>query len=167
LADTEFEMSDKIGNQFVAEARRYLLEVYLPRIERCAESLTDEQIWWRPNEESNSIGNLLLHLAGSTRMWVVSGVGGCEVERDRQSEFDERAMLPRAELLSRLRDSLAEADGVLKNFDSSKILENRRVRDDEQPALDSLFHAVEHFAMHAGQIFLLTKIIMGKDLSLY
>ena len=77
------------------------------------------------------------------------------------------AMLPRTELLSHLKNSLAEADGVLKNFNSSQILDNRRVRDDEQPALDSLFHAVEHFAMHAGQIFLLTKIITGKNLRLY
>ena len=160
-------MSDNVSNRFIAEARRYLLEVYLPRIEQCVGSLSDEQIWWRPNEESNSIGNLLLHLAGSTRMWVVSGVGGHEVKRDRQSEFDERTMIPGAELLSRLKNSLAEADEVLKNFGSSKLLENRRVRDDEQPALDSLFHAVEHFAMHAGQIFLLTKIITSRNLRLY
>ncbi|MBA2339967.1 MAG: DUF1572 family protein [Pyrinomonadaceae bacterium] len=160
-------MTNDTATSFVAEARKYLFDVYLPRVERCVEELTDEQIWWRPNEQSNSIGNLLLHLAGSTRMWIVSGVGGKAVERDRQAEFDERSIVPRQELLMLLKNSLREADEVLANYDASKLQELHRVKDDTVTSLEALFHAVEHFAMHAGQIMLLTKIITSRDLRLY
>src|SRR5919112_5003220 len=76
------------GRAFIEEARRLLREDYLPKIERCLEQLDDAQIWWRPNAQSNSVGNLLLHLAGNARQWVVCGVGGGRDARERQAEFD-------------------------------------------------------------------------------
>jgi len=160
-------MTNTIAQSFVAEARRYLSSVYLPRIEQCLEQLTDEQIWWRPNEQSNSIGNLLLHLAGSTRMWIVGGVGGEVVARDRQQEFDERAPVSRYKVLALLKDSITAADNILETFDASKLQQKRRVNKDEVTSLEALFHAIEHFSMHTGQIMFLTKIITSKDLRLY
>ena len=65
-----------ISRAFIACASEFLLGDYLPKIERCLEKLTDEQIWWRANEESNSIGNLILHLCGNARQWIICGVGG-------------------------------------------------------------------------------------------
>src|SRR6185436_5232970 len=91
---------------FIKESRRLLVEEYLPKIERCLEKLTDEQIWWRPNAESNSIGNLLLHLSGNARQWIVCGLGGAPDERVRQAEFDERRTIPRDELLATLRGTV-------------------------------------------------------------
>jgi uncharacterized damage-inducible protein DinB len=160
-------MTHDAAQSFVAEARRYLSSVYLPHIEECLQQLTDEQVWQRPNEQSNSIGNLLLHLAGSTRMWIVCGVGGKNVERDRQREFDERSHISRDKLMALLKESLTAADEVLETFDGSKLQQKRRVKDDEVTALEALFHAVEHFSMHTGQIILLTKIITNKDLRLH
>jgi uncharacterized damage-inducible protein DinB len=151
---------------FVEKARGYLCASYLPKIERCLEELTDEDVWWRAGDESNSIGNLLLHLDGSTRMWIVSTVGGHPNRRERQSEFDERSLIPRAELLARLRRTLAEADEVLARVDLSQMLERRRVWDEEVSVMDAIFHAVEHFSMHAGQIILLAKMRARKDLKL-
>ncbi len=89
---------------FIQNARELLQDDYLLKIERCLERLTDEQIWWRPNPESNSIGNLILHLCGNARQWIVSGLGGATDERHRQAEFDERRTIPRAELLAILQD---------------------------------------------------------------
>ena len=71
-------MSDKsgdyaVGAAFIDRAVEYLLGDYQPKIERCLEKLSDEQIWWRPNEESNSIGNLVLHVCGNARQWIVAG----------------------------------------------------------------------------------------------
>lgn len=155
------------AHQFIAEARRYLSSSYLPKIERCLNALSDEDVWWRPNEESNSIGNLILHLAGSTRMWIVTGVGDIAVQRDRQQEFDERTMISRDDLLALLKETLSEADAVLANFDTTKVLQRRHVRDWNGTVLEAIFHAVEHFSMHAGQIMMLTKMRAGKDLKLY
>ncbi|MDQ3920015.1 MAG: DUF1572 domain-containing protein [Acidobacteriota bacterium] len=156
-----------VARAFVAEARRLLADDYLPKIERCVERLTDEQVWWRAGGRSNSVGNLLLHLAGNVRQWVVCGLGGAQDTRERQREFDERERVPRERLLSALRATLAEADGVLERLDASKLLEGRRIQGLEVTALAALFHAVEHFSTHTGQIILLTKQLTGDDLAFY
>ncbi len=159
-------MTTDITKKFIDESRAYLSTTYLPKLERCVEALGDEGVWWRPNEESNSVGNLLLHLDGSTRMWVVSVAGGVPVERDRQQEFDEREHIPRAELLEKLRRTLAEVDEVLARMDAAALLERRQSPWGEMTALEAVYHAVEHFSMHAGQIITLTKMRLGVDLRL-
>lgn len=155
------------GRAFIAEARRHLSEDYLPKIERCLERLTDEQVWWRASERSNSVGNLLLHLEGNLRQWVVGGVGGAADARVRDREFAERRLLPRGELLAALRAAVEEADGVLARLDPASLLETRRVQGLDVTLLSAVFHAVEHFSMHTGQIILLTKMLADDDLAFY
>lgn len=154
-----------VARAFVAEARRLLREDYLSKIERCVERFSDEQVWWRAGEESNSVGNLLLHLAGNVRQWVVCGLGGATDARER--EFAERAVLPRGQLLAALRATLEEADGALARLDASTLLQPRRIQGLEVTALAAVFHAVEHFSTHTGQIILLTKQLTGGDLAFY
>ena len=155
-----------IGKIFISESRAFLGSDYLPKIERCLEALTDEDVWWRAGDGSNSIGNLLLHLNGSTRGWIVDVVGGSYSPRDRQREFDEREQIPRAELIARLRQTLAEADEVLARLDPEALLERRQTPWEEVTVLWAVYHAIEHFAMHAGQIIMLAKMRAGGDLKL-
>jgi uncharacterized damage-inducible protein DinB len=152
---------------FVQQARKFLMDEYLPKIEGCLENLSDEQIWWRANPESNSIGNLLLHLSGNARQWIICGLGGETDARARQAEFDERKIIPRAELLSRLRDTVVALDKVLANFDSSRLLHKNQIQGTEVTALEAIFHVTEHFSMHTGQIILLTKMLAEVDLVFY
>jgi uncharacterized damage-inducible protein DinB len=156
-----------IAVAFISKARSLLGDEYLPKIERCLEKLSDEEIWWRANEESNSIGNLLLHLSGNARQWIVCGIGGQEDERERQQEFDERRILSRDELLARIKGTLGEVDGVLADFDMAGILEERRIQGCDVTVLDAVFHVAEHFSMHTGQIILLTKMLRGVNLKFY
>lgn len=156
-----------IAQAFIAQSRSLLMTDHLPRIERCLEKLSDEQVWWRANDESNSIGNLLLHLSGNVRQWIVSGLGGKADKRVRQEEFDERRVLPRSELLSRLKDTLAEADAVLAEIEPSSLLEARRIQGNDVTVLEAVYHVVEHFSMHAGQIILLAKMFRAEDLRFY
>ena len=160
-------MSIETGRAFLAEARRHLREDYLPKIERCLERLTDEQVWWRASERSNSVGNLLLHLEGNLRQWVVCGVGGSRDARVRDREFAERRSLPREELLSALRAAVSEADEALARLDPAALVETRRVQGLDVTLLAAVFHAVEHFSMHTGQIILLTKMLADEDLAFY
>jgi uncharacterized damage-inducible protein DinB len=155
------------ANAFIVKSRSILLADNLPRIERCLEKLSDTEVWWRANEDSNSIGNLMLHLSGNVRQWIVSGLGGRPDTRVRQEEFDERRELPRAELLRLLKETLTEADAVLAAFEPSQLLESRHIQGDDVTGLEAVYHVVEHFSMHTGQIILLTKIIKGKDLRFY
>ena len=157
----------EVAEAFIAQARTLLSRDYLPKIERCLERLSDEEVWWRANAESNSIGNLLLHLAGNARQWITSGVGGGADRRSRQVEFDERSTIPRAELLAQLGETLKEADSVLARLDPSSILERRRIQGHDVTVLQAIFHVVEHFSMHTGQIILITKTLKTEDLKFY
>src|SRR5437588_8305958 len=120
-----------VAKHFIAQSRGFLSSDYLPKIERCLEVLSDEDVWWRANEGSNSIGNLLLHLEGSTRAWIAGVAGGARHPRDRQHEFDEREQIPRAALMSRLRRTLTEADEVLARLDVEVLLEQRNARGEQ------------------------------------
>jgi uncharacterized damage-inducible protein DinB len=152
---------------FLQNSRALLREEYLPKIERCLEQLSDKQIWWRANDESNSIGNLVLHLCGNARQWIICGLGDEADKRQRQSEFDERRVIGRDELLDLLRKTIAEVDELLADFDVWHLLEVYRIQGTESTALAAIFHVTEHFSMHTGQIILLTKILGNLDLDFY
>ncbi|MDX6613129.1 MAG: hypothetical protein QOD75_2315 [Blastocatellia bacterium] len=158
---------NEVGAAFIAKARDLLVNDYLPKIERCCERLTDQQIWQRPNAESNSIGNLVLHLSGNLRQWIVCGVGDSSDARNRSEEFAERRLIPRDELLERIRETVREADSALAQMDLNVLVEQRVIQSCEVKVLDAIFHAVEHFSMHTGQIILLTKMVTGSDLKFY
>lgn len=141
----------------LADARAFLIDDYLSKIERCLDALDEESVWWRANPASNSIGNLVLHLDGSTRMWVLGVAMGRRVIRDRDSEFSERGPLAKSQLLARLRATLAEVDEALALMDETTLLQRHPSSQGEVTALWAVLHAVEHFSMHTGQIILITK----------
>lgn len=158
---------NEVALAFIQHARHLLKNDYLPKLENCLKILTDEQVWWRPNSESNSIGNLCLHLSGNVRQWIVSGLGGEVDVRTRQTEFDQRGMISREELLSTLRQTLEDVDSVLSNFQLERCLERLEIQKTKVTALEAIFHVTEHFSMHTGQIILLTKMLSQEDLGFY
>jgi uncharacterized damage-inducible protein DinB len=155
-----------LAASLLADAREFLLEDYLPKIARCLDELDEESVWWRANPESNSIGNLILHLDGSTRMWVLGVAGNRSIVRDRAAEFSEQGPIAKSALLARLRSTLAEVAEALGTLDESVLLERRQAQKEEVTVLWAILHAVEHFAMHTGQIIVLTKIRTGSALHL-
>lgn len=156
-----------IAQAFLNRASQYLLGDYLPKIERCLEKLSDEQIWWRANEESNSIGNLILHLCGNARQWIVCGIGSASDARNRDSEFEQRDVIPRDELVTLLRSTLSDVHATLQSVDPSTLLEYRKIQGNDVDILEAIFHVTEHFSMHAGQIIMLTKMMTSDDLRFY
>ena len=157
----------EVNQAFIAECRSLLVKDYLPKIERSVELLSDEQIWWRANPSSNSIGNLLLHLGGNVRQWIVVGLGGATDTRDRDAEFAQRDVISRDELLNRLRQTLREADETLAEFDAKRLLDPFTIQGLQVSALAAILHVVEHFSMHAGQILYITKLLSSSDLHFY
>jgi uncharacterized damage-inducible protein DinB len=156
-----------IAQLFVEQSRRLLVQDYLPKIEACLVHLTDEDVWARPNEASNSIGNLLLHLSGNVTEWLIGGVGLRRVERHRQQEFDERRHLPARELLARLKSTVGEAEAVLGHLGPETLLTRRAIQGYDVTVLEAIYHVVEHFSMHTGQIIVLTKMLTARDLQLW
>jgi uncharacterized damage-inducible protein DinB len=160
-------MPTDVSAAYISYCRRRLGQEYLSTIRRCIDQLSDDDIWWRSHETDNSIGNLLLHLSGNIRQWIISGIGGKTDVRDRPTEFSERKHISKNELMARFEGTVREADEVLADFDVSKLLEVRRIQRYELTCLDAISHVVEHVAQHMGQIVYITKLRKGVDLKFY
>lgn len=156
----------EVSKAFTEKARSLLRE-YLSKIERCLEEITDEQAWQRTNESSNTVANLMLHLSGNARQWIVSGVGRAEDTRERQAEFDAVSGLTREELLNKMRQTLIDVDAVLARLNENDLLSRRTIQGCDVTVLEAVFHVTEHFSMHTGQIIMLTKMLTGKDMRFY
>jgi len=155
-----------ISRAFIDQSRRLLTDSYLPRIERAVAGVSTEHVWGRANPQSNSIGNLMLHLNGNVRQWIISGLGGEEDVRTRQREFEARTGAEVSELLRELRATVEGADRVLANVNPSALLEGRRIQSYDVTVMQAIYAVVEHFSMHTGQIILLAKTVKG-DLGFY
>lgn len=151
---------------FLEFSRTQLME-YWTRLRGCVESLTDDQVWWRPNEASNSIGNLLLHLNGNVGQWLVGSFNPTGAARDRAAEFAERHLVPRAVLLGTLDATLQEASAVLSRLTEADLLTTLHIQGYTVSGVEAVYHVVEHFGMHYGQILYITKLVRGEGLGFY
>jgi uncharacterized damage-inducible protein DinB len=155
-AETPNSSEHRTAEAMIALSRRYLRE-YLTKIRLAVSVLDDEIVWARPNDASNSIGNLMLHLSGNARQWIVSGIGGAEDVRDRQREFDQRTPLPSTSLIDWLEQTVTEVDRVLASLTPADLHTRRTIQANDVSVLEAIYHVVEHFSMHTGQIILLAK----------
>ncbi len=160
-------MDDPVAEQVRLQAVRHLRVDFLPKIRFCVESLSEEQMWWRPNERSNSVGNLILHLAGNVRQWVIAALGGSCDGRQREEEFATRGPMPSDQLLRSLEQTIDEAVTVVEKLEPMRLLERHRIQIYEVTALQAILHVVEHFSYHTGQIVYATKLLNDTDLAFY
>jgi len=137
------------------------------RIESCLEMLNDEQVWMRGSPNENAIGNLVLHLCGNLRQWIVAGVGGAADVRERDREFAAAGGVAVAELRERLRGTVGKAVAVLKDVTAERLGERVSIQKYDVTVLEAVYHVVEHFAMHTGQVIFATKMLTGADLGFY
>jgi uncharacterized damage-inducible protein DinB len=143
---------------FLARSRHYLGVEYRIKIRAAVESMPAEALWWRANEQSNSVGNLLMHLAGNIRQWIVGGIGRQPNARDRDGEFGARGGATAEELLADLDRAIDEVDAVLADLTEADLATTRTIQGRDVTVLEAVYHVTEHFAMHAGQIILVAKI---------
>lgn len=146
-----------LARAFIARSRAYLCDEYRIKIRRAVEALPDGMLWARANDKSNSVGNLLMHLEGNVRQYIVGGVGGAADVRDRPAEFAAQGGVEASELLARMDRVLDEADAALARLDPATLLERRTIQGRETTLHDAIYQVVQHFALHAGQIFLVAK----------
>jgi len=137
------------------------------RIGACLGQLTDDQVWARGSENENAVGNLALHLTGNVRQWIVAGVGGTPDVRDRDAEFASRGGMGKAELEARLRQTVEEAAAVIERLTPERLATAVTVQGYQLTVLEAVYHVVEHFSMHTGQIIFATKMLTGADLGFY
>jgi hypothetical protein len=133
----------------------------LKRIRHCLDQLTDEQVWWRPAESMNSIGNLILHLEGNLRQWIVAGIGGEKDSRQRPKEFSESGPISKPILLGRLEDTVGQAHEALNKISAQDLLRKRTIQGFAVNGLEAIFDSVPHFRGHTQEIIHLTRSLLG------
>lgn len=160
-------MTKTVSHLFLEFSRNKLGTQYWPRLRTCVESLNDEQIWWRPNAASNSIGNLVLHLNGNVRQWLVDPFRGQPDRRDRPAEFAAEGGLAGADLIGRLGATVEEGLAVLSGLSEAELTAEYEIQGYHVTGLDAVYQVVEHFGLHYGQIAYITKMLRDQDLGFY
>jgi len=156
-----------LGRALIDECKRRMFDESQARLLRCLETIDEERLWWRPNESTNSIGNLVLHLCGNIRQWIVAGLGGAPDDRHRSAEFSERGPIPASALRLTLADTMAAARAAIDRVDPGTLLETRRIQGFDETGLSMLVHVVEHVSYHTGQVTWIVKSLTGTDLGYY
>jgi uncharacterized damage-inducible protein DinB len=137
------------------------------RIESCLDRLNEEQVWTRGGENENAIGNIALHLCGNVRQWIVSGVGGAADTRQRDTEFAARGGTSVSELRRLLQEVTDDATAALRQVPAGRLTERVTIQKYDVTVMEAIYHVVEHFSMHTGQIMFATKMLTGADLGFY
>jgi uncharacterized damage-inducible protein DinB len=156
-------MRQRIGTQFLAFAINRL-QTSATRIDDCLSRLTDEQLWWRAGDGQNAVGNLVLHLCGNLRQWVIGAIGGAPDVRDRAAEFSARDTVNISTLRQNMQQTFLEALRILEHLDPQRLAERVNVQIYERSVLEAVFTVVTHFAEHTGQIVFTTKMLTHQDL---
>ncbi len=154
-------------NLFIAEIKRRLLGECQERTLMCLDLLTEQEIWYRPNEHSNSVGNLILHLCGNVSQWLFSTLGGEKDIRQRQEEFEHDSVIPTGELKKRVVHLFERASEVIEGVTPGDLMQSYRVQGFDESGVAILIHITEHFSYHVGQITYYVKSIKDIDVGYY
>lgn len=137
------------------------------RIVKCLDEIEETQIWERPNENSNSIGNIILHLCGNIRQYAISSLGNTEDVRKRDKEFSIKEGFDKKELSAKLKNTVDEAVVIIENLTEAELIKLYSVQGFNLSGIGIIIHVTEHFSYHTGQIAFWVKILKNKDLGFY
>ena len=151
----------EICGAFIAVSREVLAEG-MRKIEHCVGQLNDEQVWWRPRPEMNSIANLMLHLSGNIGQWIVAGVGRAKDVRNRPLEFSDRSNRKKAEVIAILKKTATDADAVLAKLTAEQLILPRRIQGFETNVIGAIMHTIPHFRGHVQEIIHITRQQLGE-----
>lgn len=157
----------KTTELLIAETKRRIFEESYERIYKCLKQLNEDEVWHRPNGNLSSVGNLILHVCGNARQWIVSGIGGEMDHRFRDKEFSDRTCCSKWKLKNRMEELKTDINKVLDSITEDELHKIRKVQVFEESGLSVLIHVIEHFSYHTGQITWYTKMLKNKDLAYY
>ncbi len=143
------------------------MEENTPRIEKCLQELSEEEIWQRPNEASNSVGNLILHLCGNITQYIMASLGRAADQRNRDQEFAATSGYTREELLTKIKTTVQAATDTIRRTSEEELLRLRSVQGFELSGIGIIIHVTEHYSYHTGQIAFWTKLLKSRDLGFY
>jgi uncharacterized damage-inducible protein DinB len=159
-------MEEKFIKEFI-EQSIFIIDQNTPRITRCMNELEEEEIWKRPNNVSNSVGNLILHLCGNITQYIISSLGKAKDIRERDKEFSANSGYSKSELIEKLHTTIEKAKTVIQKMDGDNLLRKRIVQGFQYSGIGIIIHVTEHYSYHTGQVAFWTKLLKNKDLGFY
>ena len=159
-------MENLFAKEFI-EQSIYRIDENAQRIKKCLQEIDEMEIWKSPNDNLNSIGNLILHLCGNIRQYIISALGENEDTRERDKEFSAKEGLTKLELLNQLNSIISEAIGIIKNIDEEILTKIYSVQGFGLSGIGIIIHVTEHLSYHTGQIAFWVKQLKNKDLGFY
>ena len=154
-------------NALIEETHRRIIEESIPRIKKCLTTLSEKEIWFKSNDNSNSVGNLVLHLCGNVQQWIGSGLGKLPDNRTRDWEFEEKGPLPSLQLFQKLDAIIGLLNEILSQISDEDLLQKHKVQIYEETGVSILVHVIEHFSYHTGQITYFAKWRKDMDMGYY
>jgi uncharacterized damage-inducible protein DinB len=145
----------------------YRLDENTRMIRKSFVELSEEEIWQKPNDSSNSIGNLVLHLCGNIQQYAIASLGEKPDNRMRDEEFATAGGFSKLELLEKLTETVAAAKNIISTATVEQLTKKRMVQGFHFSGIGAIIHAVEHYSYHTGQIAFWTKLLKNKDLGFY
>jgi hypothetical protein len=136
-----------------------IVQILPAQVRAAVEKLTEEQMWWRPNEKSNSVANLILHLSGSLNLYLNSNIGGISYKRDRDGEFAARGPMSKREVMAVFDDTIAKAEQSFNKIKPEQLAGPSTEPDKYNALVQDLIGIVTHVSTHTGQILWITKML--------
>ena len=145
----------------------FRINEFTGKVFSCLDEMNEQEIWTCPNNATNSVGNLILHLSGNIRQYAISSLGGLPDTRERDKEFSATGGFTKQELKDKLVKTIDEACNVIKSINEKDLLNIRSVQGFNMSGIGIIIHVTEHYSYHTGQIILLTKLFKNKELGFY
>lgn len=161
------DLANQIRDLLIEDIKVRFFDESFPRIAQCLNSLSDSEVWKKPNANSNSIGNLVLHLDGNIRQWLLSGIGNQGDKRIRDLEFSEKGPIPKKLLLDKLNQLEIDCKSVFNNITKEDLIIEKNIQGFKTNVTSILIHITEHLSYHTGQIAFYTKLLKNIDLKFY
>lgn len=159
-------MNNYFQQEFIKESI-YRINESAKRVAKCLDEIDEIELWKKPNEHSNSIGNIVLHLCGNIRQYIISSLGQVEDIRERDKEFSASGVFKKSELLAKLQQTINEAITVMEDLDELALAKLYLVQGFQLSGVGIIIHVTEHFSYHTGQIAFWVKLLKNTDLGFY
>lgn len=159
-------IEDDLVSEFFKNSS-YRLDEGTRMIKISLDSISESDIWKKPNESSNSIGNQIAHICGNMTQYIIASLGERDDYRNRDEEFSMTGGFTKSQLIQKLEDTVKEAKVILKQCNKKQLLKIREVQGFKLSGIGIVIHAVEHYSYHTGQIAFWTKLMTNKDLGFF
>lgn len=160
-------MQDQLSQAIKQELIRRICEESIPRILKCITHLSEEQLTWRPNNHTNSVANLILHLNGNVRQWFLASLLNIPHKRHRDQEFLPKTTTTQKELQGLLKELNQDIRNASLQLNQNYLESTFSIQGFQENGISIVIHVIEHFSYHTGQITYITKQLQNLDTAYY